>query len=43
MKNYRFNKEKLYANIGRAVVFIGLHASATMFMVWAFTQATTLR
>lgn len=40
---YRFNKEKLYANIGRAVVFIGLHISSVMLTVWAFTQATTLR
>lgn len=36
----KIDKNKVYAFIGRAVVYIGLYASAVAGTVWAFCQNT---
>lgn len=36
----KINKNKVYAFIGRAVVYIGLYVGAVAGTVWAFMQNT---
>lgn len=38
----KIDKNKVYAFVGRAVVYIGLYATAVIGTVWAFLECTTV-
>lgn len=40
MKKRRIDPNKVYAFIGRAVVYTGLYIGGVAFLVWAFLQNT---
>lgn len=40
-KNFRIDKNKVYAKIGQAVVYSSLYIAAVGFTVWGFLQGMT--
>ena len=40
-KNFRIDKNKVYAKIGQAVVYSSLYIATVAFSVWGFLQGMT--